>query len=131
MYELSVTIGVADDAEFHECPQAGMSVVIWGFRGASCARYSVMRRRDRRHPGCEIDDGAALTPQAPPPPSPPPLSPQPTPTPRPCLVPRAAVARLIAALKVARYRCLIAAGDDAAVAAAKEADSMPSARRRH
>ena len=31
MYELSVTIGVADDAEFHECPQAGMSVVIWGF----------------------------------------------------------------------------------------------------
>ena len=47
MYELSVTIGVADDAEFHECPQAGMSVVIWGFRGASCARYSVMRRRDR------------------------------------------------------------------------------------
>ena len=31
MYELSVTIGVAGDAIFHECLQAGKSVVIWGF----------------------------------------------------------------------------------------------------
>ena len=30
-YELSVTIGVAGDAIFHECLQAGKSVVIWGF----------------------------------------------------------------------------------------------------